>query len=71
MKEKTPAERKLSSTGWLEAAVAWEVCASLHLEYCKGRDPFFKTRQADYLSHASECRKKHKRVLKELRDGEL
>lgn len=44
--------------GWKEAAIAWEVCASLHREYCKGKDPFFKTRQADFARHADDARKR-------------
>ena len=42
--------------GWKEAAIAWSVCASLHLEYCKGKDPFFKTRQSDFVKHENEAR---------------
>lgn len=44
--------------GWKEAAIAWEVCASLHREYCKGKDPFYKTRQADFVKHAEVSREK-------------
>lgn len=50
--QKTPDE------GWKEACIAWEVCASLHREYCKGKDPFFKTRQADFVRHAEAARKR-------------
>lgn len=42
--------------GWLEAAVAWEVCGSIHRTYAKGKDAFFKTRQSDYVHHAEDCR---------------
>src|SRR5690606_26403584 len=44
--------------GWKEATIAWEVCASLHREYCKGKDPFYKTRQADFVKHAEVSREK-------------
>lgn len=44
--------------GWAEAALAWEVCASIHREYAKGKDPFFKTRQADFVRHAKTARTK-------------
>jgi hypothetical protein len=44
--------------GWKEATIAWAVCASLHREYCKGKDPFFKTRQADFIKHENEARAK-------------
>ena len=46
------------TAGWLEAAVAWEVCASLHRKFCKGKDALFSTRQADYVRHAEDSRKK-------------
>ena len=42
--------------GWLEAAIAWEVCASLHREYAKGKDALFTTRQADFVKHANNAR---------------
>lgn len=42
--------------GWKEAAIAWEVCASLHREFCKGRDPLFKVRQSDFVKHAEDAR---------------
>ena len=46
------------TAGWLEAAIAWEVCASLHRKFCKGKDALFSTRQADYVRHAEDARKK-------------
>ena len=45
-----------SDNGWLEAAVAWEVCASLHRQYCKGKDALFTTRQSDFVKHAVNAR---------------
>lgn len=42
--------------GWKEAAIAWEVCASIHREYGKGKDPFFSTRQGDFVKHANDAR---------------
>lgn len=51
--------RATSDTPWLEAAVAWEVCASSHARFAQGRDPFFNTKQADYRKHADECRERH------------
>ena len=44
------------SDGWKEAAIAWEVCGSLHREYAKGKDPFFKKRQEDFVKHANDAR---------------
>ena len=45
-----------SENGWLEAAIAWEVCASLHRHYCKGKDALFTTRQSDFVTHAEDAR---------------
>ena len=45
--------------GWKEAAIGWTVCASVHLEWAKGKDGVFKTRQADFLRHAYDARAKH------------
>ena len=42
--------------GWKEATIAWEVCASIHREYAKKKDPFFTTRQADFMRHAEAAR---------------
>lgn len=44
--------------GWKEAAIAWSVCASIHREYAKGKDPFFKTRQKDFVKHENDAREK-------------
>lgn len=41
---------------WQEAAVAWSVCASIHREYAKGKDPFYKTRQSDFTRHEAASR---------------
>ena len=42
--------------GWKEAAISWEVCASIHREYARGKDPFFKKRQEDFVKHANDAR---------------
>lgn len=42
--------------GWEEAVIAWSVCASIHREYCKGSDPFFTTRQNDFVRHEANAR---------------
>jgi hypothetical protein len=57
MDEDIDTERK---QGWKEAAIAWSVCASLHRKYCKGRDPFYKTRQADFVRHEKRARAEYK-----------
>ena len=48
--------KKHEADGWAEATIAWAVCASLHREYAKGRDPFFKIRQEDFKKHEEEAR---------------
>ena len=45
--------------GWLEAAIAWEVCASIHETWAKGKDALYRTRHADLVKHADDARKKH------------
>ena len=44
--------------GWEEAVIAWSVCASIHREYAKGKDPFYKTRQTDFVRHEENARAK-------------
>ena len=39
-----------------EATIAWACCASLHREYAKGKDPFYTTRQADFVKHEETAR---------------
>jgi hypothetical protein len=48
-----------SRSGWLEASIAWGVAAAVHARYANGRDPFFKTRQSDYVKHADSARAKY------------
>lgn len=49
--------------GWKEAAIAWNVCASLHERFGKGKDALFTTRQRDYTRHAAAARKAYLTVL--------
>lgn len=51
-----PEDDRTAYEGWKEAAIAWAVCASIHREYAKGRDPFFKTRAADFEKHLAAAR---------------
>ena len=51
------------SAGWIEAAIAWEVCASIHESYAKGKDPFYSTRHADFVRHAEDARAQIKEAL--------
>ncbi len=52
------AEVRPGMEGWKEAAIAWEVCASIHREYAKKKDPFFTTLQSDFVKHAEATRAK-------------
>lgn len=51
--------------GYKEAAIAWAVCASIHREYAKGRDPLYTTRQADYTKAHEAARTKAMRAAQE------
>ena len=48
---------------WLDASLAWRICASVHREFARGKDSLFNTRQADFLRHAEESMKKAKEVI--------
>lgn len=50
--------RYASANGWLEAAIAWEVCASIHETFAKRKDALYTTRHGDFVTHAEEARKK-------------
>jgi hypothetical protein len=52
------AKTRDGTDGWLEAAIAWEVCASIHEKYAKGKDALYKTRHADFVAHAKEARRR-------------
>ena len=52
--------KKESTAARMEAAIAWEVCASVHRTYGKGRDALFTTRQDDYVRAAEKAREKLK-----------
>lgn len=39
-----------------EAVIAWSVCASIHREYGKGRDPLYSTRQGDFVKRERDAR---------------
>ena len=42
--------------GWKEAAIAWEVCGSIHQKWAKGKDALYSTRQSDFIKHAQAAR---------------
>jgi hypothetical protein len=50
--------RSANTNGWIEAAIAWEVCGSIHATWAKGKDALFTTRQADFVKHANDARMK-------------
>ena len=47
--------RKSEQEGWAEAAIAWEVCASIHNTWAKGKDALYSTRHADFVKHAADA----------------
>lgn len=48
--------------GWKEATIAWTVCGSIHRGYCKGKDPLFNMRQADFVKSEEQARTKYKEL---------
>jgi hypothetical protein len=44
--------------GWLEAAIAWNVCASIHERFAKRKDALYTTRHKDFVARAKAARKK-------------
>jgi hypothetical protein len=65
MTERDPSD---TAAGWLEATAAWAVCASIHRQYCKGKDPFYTTRQADFTKHEAAARAKLNALLQHASD---
>jgi hypothetical protein len=68
---KTQIEKKqVGTNAWSEAAIAWEVAASIHTAYARGKDTFFKVRNSDFKRYAAECRTRAEaeRILIELHD---
>lgn len=51
--------------GWKEAAIAWAVCASIHREYANGKDPFYTTRQSDFVKHENDARTRFNKLTAE------
>lgn len=51
-----PPAQPVIPDGWKEAAIAWEVCRSIHEQYAKKKDPFYTTRQSDFVKHAGDAR---------------
>lgn len=49
---------KSEQDGWKEAAIAWEVCTSIHEKFAKGKDALYSTRHADFEKHADDARRK-------------
>lgn len=50
--------RRSEQEGWKEAAIAWEVCASIHEKWAKKKDALYSTRHADFEKHAEHARQK-------------
>jgi hypothetical protein len=47
-----------NANGWLEAAIAWEVCASIHKTFAKGKDALYTTHHGDFVKRADDSRRK-------------
>ena len=56
MTDTTSAAPVAQRDAWLEAAIAWEVCASIHRRWAKGKDAFYSIRQSDFQKHAEDAR---------------
>lgn len=50
--------RNNEQQGWKEAAIAWEVCRSIHERFAKKKDALYSTRHADFEKHANDARQK-------------
>jgi len=50
--------RESEQTGWKEAAIAWEVCGSIHEAFAKKKDALYSTRHLDFERHAEDARRK-------------
>ena len=65
-----PTKAKLKeAAGWKEAAIAWTVCASVHMQWAKGKDGLFTKRQEDYVRHYEEARAKYLELTNGLKDN--
>lgn len=62
-------EHECAGEAWKEAAIAWQVCASIHRSYAKpgsrGKDALYTTRQADFNKHADDARAKYREATGE------
>ena len=49
--------RESEQSGWKEAAIAWEVCGSIHEAFAKKKDVIYSTRHSDFERHAEDARR--------------
>ena len=49
--------RESEQSGWKEAAIAWEVCRSIHEAFAKKKDALYSTRHSDFERHAEDARR--------------
>ena len=49
--------RGSEQSGWKEAAIAWEVCGSIHKTFAKKKDALYSTRHSDFERHAEDARR--------------
>ena len=51
--------------GWKEAAIAWNVCQSIHVQWAKSRDPLYTTRNHDFVRHHAEALAEYRKLIRE------
>ena len=49
--------RESEQSGWKVAAIAWEVCGSIHEAFAKKKDALYSTRHSDFERHAEDARR--------------
>ncbi len=63
--------RESEQRGWKEAAIAWEVCRSIHERFAKKKDALYSTRHADFEKHANDARQKIIKQKQELETNKV
>ena len=63
--------RESEQQGWKEAAIAWEVCRSIHERFAKKKDALYSTRHADFEKHANDARQKIIKQKQELETNKV
>jgi len=64
LREELKRTQRSAQSGWKEAAIAWEVCASIHETWAKKKDALYSTRHSDFERHAEDARRNYESALK-------